>query len=526
MLRSARFVSLLGYFLLSGLLVACFSDTPTATPRPAAPPTGSKVARSVQATAQTELPATTAPNAQTLPTQSADSQPTSAPEATAPPPTAVPPTSAPLAQPPKNYFGASTNGEILNDDQVRSLAILAGVQMVRTSILWKGVEKARGSYNWDYPDDAFNRLVTNHFEPLVLILDNPDWAAKTICGPVDDLPAFEAFLSKLAARYPDVHYWALYNEPDNAAGPDHSTGGCFGGGDLNQNGKPDVEDYAQELAIAWRAIHQANPNAQLVMGAVAFDNFDQATAPEGYPGGGNGGLFNSHFLEQLFAYMQANPLAAGEKYFDVLGFNYYGIYGPFWQRTAGGIGLSAKVNALQKLLRQYGLQAGLLVSETGDDSVRLGNDGQSEYAVKTFVRGLASGVTHIIWWTFQDFPDSNPPPSNTWKYGLIDQNASPKPSYAAYQNMVQELSGASYVQPLQVEGGEGYVFDKGGAKAVLWSSSDTPVTLAFSAHTLQVKDMYGAVRAVPDGSADDKDGTVGRIGLQVDAHPVYVQVAE
>ncbi|HZQ07694.1 MAG TPA: hypothetical protein VFD70_14015, partial [Anaerolineae bacterium] len=159
-----------------------------------------------------------------------------------------------------------------------------------------------------------------------------------------------------------------------------------------------------------------------------------------------------------------------------------------------------------------------------DDSTRVGNDGQSEYAVKTFTRGLASGITHMIWWTFQDFPDSAPPPSNTWKYGLVDQNLSPKPAYAAYQTASRELTEAVYQQPLSVKGGEGYLFTKNGSgKAVVWSASDVPVTVTFAGNALQVTDMYGATRTVTDGSTDDQDGTVGRIGIQIKS-PVYIGV--
>src|SRR5581483_11691515 len=105
--------------------------------------------------------------------------------------------------------------------------------------------------------------------------------------------------------YQNVRYWALYNEPDNAAYPESGGAGCFGGNDLNGNGRPDVQDYAEQLRLAWQAIHQANPNALLVTGALAFDNFDKASLPPGYPGGGQGGTFNYNFAPQLFAYMQA-----------------------------------------------------------------------------------------------------------------------------------------------------------------------------------------------------------------------------
>ena len=443
------------------------------------------------------------------------------------PPTEMPAPTQNAARVPSAYFGANTNGEVITNDQIRALAILGGVQMVRTSVTWKQVEGTAGKYNWSWPDKGFKTLSDNHLEPYVLILENADWAATTKCGPVQDLLAYDKFLRALAARYPNVKYWGLYNEPDNAHGVETSSGGCFGGDDIDGNGKPDYQDYATQLQIAWRAIHEANPQAKLVMGAVAFDNFDEASAPQGYPGGGKGGIFNARFLDQLFAYMQANPPPPGEKYFDALAFNFYGIYGPYWETQTQGKGITAKANVLNALLQKYGLEADLMVSETGEDSTLSGNQAQSAYVTETFVRGLSSRIAHMNWWTFQDFSDSAPPPTNTWKYGLIDQNAAPKPAYAAYQTASKFLRDAEFMQPLQVDGGEGYLFNNAGAGiAIVWSLSDAPVSLSFSANTLQLTDMFGVTRTVSDGSADDKDSAPGRIAISIDQNPVYVQAIQ
>lgn len=521
----------MGLFLAG--LVACGS--PTATPTAVL---SSLVPTRVAAPATAVEPATVAPGA--VPTANAAAATTepaivptqaSATENVPPPPpteastTAVP--AAPVPQAPVNYFGASTNGEVIYNEQARALATLAGVQVVRTSVAWNNIETVKGTYDWTATDNMFKLLTEQNFDPLVLILDNPEWASNTLCGPVNDLEGFEAFVRELGTRYPHVRYWALYNEPDNARGPENSSGGCFGGGDLNGNGVPDVQDYAAQLRVAWRALHQVNPEALLLTGAVAYDNFDEASAPPGYPGGGKGGAFNYHFLEQLFDFIRANPLPDGERYLDDVSFNFYGIYGSYWERTFGGIGVSAKANALRELMNNYGIPGGLIVSETGADSLSRGADEQSEYAVKTFTRGLASGIRHMVWWTFQDFPDSNPAPTNTWKFGLIDQDFKPKPSYSAYQTMTNQLNGAAFLQPLQVSGGESYVLSRDGvAKAVVWSSSDAPVTMAFSGKTLQVTSMYGELDAVVDGSPKDNDPGQGRIGLAVGKFPLYVQVVE
>lgn len=500
------------------VLYACAS--PTATP----------IALPTLVSTRSAQGETSAPPALISPTANNTRAPTPAAAPTTetvPPAATVGPTSAP-AQPapassgvPQDFFGVNSNGEILYNDRARAMAILGGVQMVRTSVEWDGVETTPGVYNWGGVDSMFKTLLTNNLAPLVMVLNNPKWVATTQCGPVDDLVAFDKFLRTLVARYPDVRYWALYNEPDN----EHPGGGCFGGQDLNNNGKPDVQDYAEQLRIAWRAIHQTNPNAVLITGAVAFDNFSEGTVPSGYPGGGKGGTFNYHFLEQLFGYVQANPLPGGDKYFDLVGFNFYGIYGPYWESQTGGIGVGAKVDMLKRLMNNAGISAPLLLSETGSNSKTVGDEEQSLFAVKTLTRSLANGVSHVVWWTFQDVEDAKPPPFNTWKFGLIDENQKPKPSYNAFQTLTHQLTGASFGGPLQVAGGEGYLFSQDKTdKAVVWSASDQPTTITFSGKALQVTDTYGTVHTVQDNSAEDKDSAEGRIALAVDKNPVYIQL--
>lgn len=522
-----RFVRTLGACVLLGALFGCAAPAPT----PIALPTtdSGKVARSESPTLPpvntatvrvTKVSATVPPSATVSENVTPTTEPTDVPPTALPAP--VEPTVAPTAfTVPDDFFGVNTNGEILFNDQARALAILGGVQMVRESVEWDAVERTQGEYTWNSLDSMFKTLLSNNLAPLVMILNNPKWVATSPCGPVDDLVSFDKFVRTLVARYPKVRYWALYNEPDNT-GPG---GGCFGGQDLNNNGKPDYQDYAAQLQIAWRAIHQTNPNAFLITGAVAFDNFDQPSAPPGYPGGGKGGSFNYHFLEQLFGYIKANPLPDGAKYFDMLAFNFYGIYGPYWEKQAGGIGVGAKAHMLHTLMNNAGLAAPLVVSETGANSKTVGDQAQSEFAVKTLTRCLANGVAHAVWWTFQDVEDDKPPPVNTWKFGLIAQDLKPKPSYTAYQTLTRQLTGAAFNGPLQVEGGEGYLFAQDQTnKAVVWSASDQPITIAFSGKALQMTDMFGAGQVVKDNSDQDQDKADGRIALQIGSAPVYIQL--
>ncbi len=108
---------------------------------------------------------------------------------------------------------------------------------------------------------------------------------------------------------------------------------------------------------------------------------------------------------------------------------------------------------------------------------------------------------------------------------MIDQDGAPKPSYAAYQTAADKLSGARFIEPLAVQGGEGYLFTKDDAGlAVIWSSADAPVIIAFSGDALLITDMYGAASKLLDNSPQDQDSAVRRIGVRVNQNPLYIQI--
>src|SRR5581483_6198614 len=194
-----------------------------------------------------------------------------------------------------------------------SLARKAGIKYNRTSVLWAAVEPINTTpdyYHWSSTDYGISMLLSQGIEPVVLVFQSPSWAATTNCGPVRDPKQFGEFFGALVARYPQVKYWELFNEVDGAqySTLKTSSGGCFGEDDLDGNGKPDYADYAELARVAWRAMHAANPNAQLLIGNLACDNFTPASQPKGYPGGC---CFNYHFLDNLLGYMKAHPLTNG-----------------------------------------------------------------------------------------------------------------------------------------------------------------------------------------------------------------------
>lgn len=448
-----------------------------------------------------------------------------------------------------SLFGIDDGGVLAYNPTTRALAAGTGVYWERISLYWSSLEPTKGNYNFTSADAVIPPLLAAGFSPIVYLEMNPAWASNTTCGPVNDVQAFADMLGALAARYPDVKVWATYNEVDfDYANVSHNTGGCFGSrtnGGVNNNGVKDYIEYAQMLAAAWKAVHTANPNALLASGAIAYDNFNISTAPPGYPGGGNGGLFNYEFAGDLFKYMKNNPLPNGEKYMDMLLFNYYNIYGPYWQTKASGFGIQAKTKVLRKLMSDNGIEVvPLFITETGADSSPLTEDGvgdlgQARCLTMTMVRGAAIQLAGITWWTFRD----HGAPHTEWDYGIVDENLNPKPSYTALKTIVAELNGVDFsktkTNKTGFKGLESYLFVGSGAKKfVVWGTPNKPKEdwkpecswprytnkATFKAKTLRVVNYLGKVKNIKDNSKKDLDPAVGSIAIKVGADPVIVQL--
>jgi hypothetical protein len=452
-------------------------------------------------------------------------------------------------------FGLDEGGVLAGNAQARAIAAAVGAPFTRVAISWAALEPTPGTYNFAFSDGVINGFLNDGFKPVVYIADNPKWASPdSSCGPVDTkdptkVAAFANIMGQLAARYKSVKWWSAFNEIDNTIvvqGP--STGGCFGDfskGGANKNGVPDHEEYAIMLAAAWQAVHAANPDPEvrLAAGALAFDNFHPNACPPKYPGNCAGGVFNYNFVSNLYNYIKNNPLPNGQKYFDTAIFNYYEIYGRYWETVANGRGIQSKADMLRKKMKAAGIPVtDLLVTETGEDSLSIGLKGQARCLDILLVRGAAAKLKGIIWWTFRDFPDNAPPPSNTWKYGVVDQNLQPKPAYTAMQVLVEQLNGFDFNKNLSGKSGfagvEAYRFKGGGdTKIVVWSSSIRQVTYApdcswarhkrlatFKGQSIKVVGFMGNEVVITDNSKKDKDKTVGRIAINVNGNPRIVEL--
>lgn len=467
-----------------------------------------------------------------------------------------------LPQPPSIY-GVSDGKPftLAKSSQGMNLATTAGVTWNRTSISWVAIEPVNTTpdqFKWGTADAKLLPLLKAGIEPIVLILDNPPWAASTPCGPLYDPNDMAELVGALAARYPTIKYWALYNEVDLTT-YSHSgvhNGGCFGEPDINANLVPDYGEYAELMRLSWKALHAANPNAELVFGLLAYDNFDPRDSPPGYPGGC---CFAYTFLDKLLGYMRDHPLDPGDKYGDVLGFNDYELYnGAYWEHHNPGDTISAKVNALRAKMQAFGVNFPLLASEVSSFPTvptvgGISYERQASDLARMFTQAAASHLLTSIWWTFVDFPNGcddpalaaarpnisrivaslgesangAPVPNETtpqapscagWTFGIMNQHLKPKLAYFAFKTVAEQLRGWEAVGT-KAKGDLRIVNFRQGdqVKRVYYTKSGQTRTVQVKAKQARVVDLYGKVTLLNQAGSAAVSFAVGR-------DPVFVEI--
>ena len=402
--------------------------------------------------------------------------------------------------------------------------VAVGSRWLSVNLLWSDVEKTKGQYNWSVPDAAFTKAAQQGLQVIVTVTANPNWAATTTCGPVQDLPAFVEFVRRAVARYSvppyNVLHWALYNEPDNSD-VTYDVGGCWGQPHPPGSGKPPVagqggDVYANMLKQVYPAIKQANPNAIVLLGALAYDYFVT-----------DGGYFDPLFFDNILK-------SGGGNYFDWINFHYYYAFAQRWDDAFPGRYNDGIIGKARWLRQDYADFTGkpakpIVCTEVGsptqgpNDGQSYSEDRQASDVIREFARGMAGGIFPIVW--FQAVDQS----SWEYKYGLMraDATLSRKPGYITYGVLTRELAGAvfSKVRDDFSATVEGYDFlVRGRRTTVVWQLQGTGGYLYLKTDvtggTLRIVDRFGTESFVTDGGAGDQDGMANKfVSVWVDTKP-------
>jgi|GEM_PF-443184 len=424
---------------------------------------------------------------------------------------------------PPPLFGVQMYGAVTYTTGLAQVAGM-GVRWIRVPISWASAEPANctpDQYDWTAIDAQVQALVGEGVEPLLTVCGNPTWAAAYPMGPVTDLADLQEFMGALVERFdgdgyedapgsPLARYWEIYNEPD-AIDEDAAALGRYALFGYNGAG------YAELLDAIYPVVKAASPQAQIVLGGVAHDNFDY-----------EGGWFDDNFIDDVLSNC-TTPC------FDVMNFHYFPYYRFRWE--AYGRDVIGKANYFRSKLASHGFDRPLMCTETSWPIASTWGSQvlQPRYVAVAYVRGMAAGLVVQDWYAWRDVDSSLP--------GLLDNELQPKPAYYAYQVLTAQLGQARYVRPLSEEetgGGniEGYVFSVPGATGrerldVVWydcpayrqlppgdCSPGTRQTMIVSVPALQIINLYGGFGVQYDAD----DGVIdGKVALEIGPDPVYVK---
>ncbi|MFZ6029770.1 MAG: choice-of-anchor Q domain-containing protein [Chloroflexota bacterium] len=354
-------------------------------------------------------------------------------------------------------------------------------------------------------ETELRNAASNHMEAILVVRSTPTWAQKRpgfFCGPIksDALDEFAAFLGDLVSRYSvapyNVKYWEIWNEPDvdPALVPGNAPYGCWGDSNDPYYGG---EGYAEMLKVAYPAIKDADPNAQVLVGGLLLD-----CDPHNPPAGKS--CTSSKFLEGV---LKAN----GGPYFDGISFHAYDYYGGTlgqysnanWYSAWNTIGTStaAKTDYIRALLEQYAVSGKFLMNtETSILCDNCVNDTSYEqtkayYLAQSYAVALSKGLMANIWYSATGWRTS----------GLLDESLTPVPAYHAYAFARREVGNAAFVSPVfnhQLDADAAadvvaYAFTQGNKQIwLIWSLDGGAYTLALPSAPSAAYDVFGNALAV------------------------------
>ena len=331
------------------------------------------------------------------------------------------------------FVGVWTDG---SPSQVPRLDQL-GVGWARTLALWSAIEPAKDTFNWADLDAQIDAASGGgKRQILVMVRNNPAWAADSRCKVTTggERANLADFMTALVNRYKDrVKYWQLYNEMNNtseAFDKQYDLGGCFGtasGTTPTQEGR---DNYARMLDTVGTAIHEADPDAQVVSGAVMSGNSIGPACPTclfdvDFARGMLSSLKNRGALDQL-DYVAVHFYSSQHDAYDAYGPDLLGRVNKLRQDMRDA-GLGEK--RLKPIIVDEGSYTGSVGRSTSDPNDAF-NRAQQYYVVKALTRAAAADVIYFWFW-LHDVRGGGLGTENA--YGLLTVDGTPKPAYTTFR---------------------------------------------------------------------------------------------
>ena len=362
----------------------------------------------------------------------------------------------------------------------------AGMAWWRLWLRWDDIQNTPAEYHWKGLDDVVAEAEKNGLRLYLNITGGAHSFQKTPWAPGEkwgvmspgcfapaDRAAWKRFLTALATRYKGrIPAYQIWNEPD-------ARNGLY---------PFDPRVYVSILQDSAAALRAADPQALIGLGG-----FCAALSGEGR---GKTNFNQNSSAWPAGAFYRLNP----QDYYDIVDCHFYSISEPgqSWDRVYEDV--KQTVRYLQTVGED---KKSLWDSEVSMYSGRVGQNGgwanvpclsenqQANELIKLHVQSLAAGVSRTFWFGF------------TGDIGIVNDNLSPKPAYAAQAFLSSALSGATFLKALPLSANyRAYAFAKdGGYLTVAWTLAGTGYLSPASRGNLQSFDRRGNRLAIKPGTA-------------------------
>jgi hypothetical protein len=381
-------------------------------------------------------------------------------------------------------------------DAERQLAAVSqiGVSVLRMGEEWSGVEPSPSTWKWARLDERVALAERYRMRVQMLLAygnehaassearaaaqraksdgEHEPWQKAVRAAPRD--AAWRSYIRNAAQHYKGrVSLWEIWNEPD-----------------LSNFFLGSTDDYIRMLRSAYEEVKRVDPSATVMTAGFA--------------------TLNEHPWRKLNPRLQERVLVEANDAFDVHAVHEHGEFVPFAKIVDGEL---ARIRKGMKKPKP------LYFNETAASS-RLGREReQAVTLVKKVSFARARGAVGYNWYDLRnDGTDSREYEHN---FGLLTHDLSPKPAYAAYNELIHQLRGTTFTGSLQLGAGHhGYVFDGRGRKVVVLWTEDAAQKLsaaivAAGAGSARVFDLMG--NAAPLALSRDE------VVVPLRNDPVYVE---
>ncbi len=309
----------------------------------------------------------------------------------------------------------------------------AGFTWVKQQVQWSSIEPVeKGGFDWAELDRVVNSAHDAGLNVLLSVAKTPHWALAPGLdhGPPANPNDFADFMRILATRYRGkVQAYEMWNEANLAV-----------------EWKPVTPaPFVELLKVTYAAIKQADPSAVTIMGALT---------PTGVIDP-NVAIDDVEYLRQLVAYNNGEVA----NYFDVLGVHPGGFNHPptdtpqqITRNLTGGFGshpsfFFTRYAELHNILLAAGINKDVWFTEFGwavsdqpapgyEYALQNSDQDQANYLVDSFnlVRQQHPYVGVMIVWNL-NFRVTQPKSHETWAFGILNADWSPRPAYTALKFM-------------------------------------------------------------------------------------------